>query len=294
MISYSLELFPPRSPQTNLVDTLARVCRAPVQNPDFVSLTCRYGCEEATFYYANQLHSAGYRVAVHLLHYGSSKQQINHLVDRYYQLGIRHVVALRGDVSNGREADKDGFASTAEFVEALRYWHPDLEISVAGYPDVHPEADSWQHDLDFLQQKTDAGADRILTQLFFSPTTFLRFLQRSRQQGIGASIVPGLMPITDFAKIKRFAQRCQVVVPGNVHRLFALNDDKQQSLLLAMAFLTSQVQHLYNLGVIHFHFYMLNMPLLIRPLLHWLGCCQNNGFSPTSRLSPDYFNSCGS
>jgi len=270
-IEVSFEFFPPATPESTAA--LARcVERLTPLAPKFVSVT--YGAGGAT---RDNTHAAvtdlasipGLSVAGHLTCVGSSTGKIAEVIDNYLAIGVHHIVALRGDMPVHVDASvappqpTDGYTSAVELVAAIRRHaddnDTDIEISVAAYPEVHPKAASAQADLDNLKAKIDAGATRALTQFFFDDDVFLRFLERARKAGIEAPIVAGIMPVSNFARISRFAARCGTNIPEWMRDLFAdLDDMPEIQPLVAATVAAEQCRRLAEHGVRDFHFYTMN------------------------------------
>lgn len=279
-IGISFEFFPPRSPKA--VETLwsAIATLAPVA-PRFVSVTYGAGgtTRELTRDMVKEIAArTGIPAAAHLTCVGASRDEIAAIADDYWDAGIRHLVALRGDPP--READgrpqafvphADGFASAAELVAALCRRHP-FEISVAAYPDVHPEAASAAADMDNLKRKIDAGATRALTQFFFEADTFFRFRDRAAAAGIRAEIVPGILPVTNFANVRRMAEMCGTPVPDWLGRLYEGLDNRPETRqLIAATVAADLVRRLHAGGVADFHIYTLNQADLSYAICQILG-----------------------
>ncbi len=271
----SFELFPPRSEAQeaafwNCVRRLERL------TPRFVSVT--YGAGGST---QERTHAAVERIArettlipaAHLTCVGAAREEVDAVARRYWNGGIRHVVALRGDMPGGGAyvPHPGGYAYAADLVAGLKRI-ADFEISVAAYPETHPAALDPAADLDHLKRKLDAGATRAITQYFFEAETFLRFLNRARAAGITAPIVPGILPITNFAQAAKFSAACGTSVPGWLGRLFAgLDDDPETRRMVAAMVAAEQVRTLQANGIDEFHFYTLNRPDLVCGIAHVLG-----------------------
>jgi len=275
-IRVSFEFFPPgdEAMAATLWKSIERL--APLA-PDFVSVT--YGADGST---RERTHDVVTRIqretpltgAPHLTCIGAAREQILEIARGYWDEGIRHLVALRGDPPS-REAryqpHPGGFAYAADLVAGLRGIAP-FDISVAAYPEVHPEASSRDADLDNLKRKIDAGASRAITQFFFDGDIFLRFRDRCVAAGIAAPIVPGILPITRFPQVLRFATRCGTTVPSWLHERFAgLDADDETRRLLAASVAIEQVESLKRHGVREFHFYTLNRAELSYAICHALG-----------------------
>ena len=272
----SFEFFPPSTPE--MEQTLWRTVRQlePLQ-PRFVSVT--YGADGST---PERTHDVVRRVqretslvsAPHLTCVGASRGEILDIARRYWDCGIRHLVALRGDPPGGtaaRAPRRDGFAYAADLVRGLKSVG-DFEISVAAYPETHPEAPSPDFDIDYLKRKLDAGATCAITQFFYDTGTFLRFRDRCARAGITASIVPGILPITRFPQIQKFASRCGAGIPRWLAERFeGLDEDPETRKLIAAAVAIEQVLELERHGVEEFHFYTLNRGELTYAICHALG-----------------------
>ena len=248
-----------------------------VLNPRFVSVT--YGADGST---RERTHAAVARIleetdltaAPHLTCIGSSRGEIDDIAREYWDMGVRHLVALRGDApgDTGRYTPHPGgYAYAADLVAGLRKV-ADFDISVAAYPEVHPEAASAEADLDNLKRKIDAGATRAITQFFFDLDTYLRFRDRCAGAGIESPIVPGILPITRFPQLQRFAERCGASVPGWLTERFeGLEDDPETRQLIAASVAIEQVALLRKHGVEEFHFYTLNRHELTYAICHAIG-----------------------
>jgi methylenetetrahydrofolate reductase (NADPH) len=287
-ISVSFEFFPPADAamEATLWSSLERL--APLA-PRFVSVT--YGADGST---RERTHSLVTRIqqrtpltgAAHLTCVGAPREEIIAIARSYWREGVRHLVALRGDPPHGQGRfcpHPHGFAGAAELVAALREVAP-FDISVAAYPEVHPEAVSPAADLDNLRRKLAAGASRAITQFFYDSEVFLRFRDRCAAAGIDAPLVPGILPITRFPQVLRFAQACGASIPPWLHQRFAgLEDDAETRRLIAASVAIEQVQALTRHGVHEFHFYTLNRAELTYAICHALGlrpCALAAGAAP--------------
>lgn len=275
----SFEFFPPATPAGTDSFRACVAALAPLR-PEFVSVT--YGAGGST---QNRtidaivgiLESTDLPVAGHLTCVGKSRAEVGAVVDTYDGLGLRHIVALRGDPPEGSATGRhpEGYADAAELVAGIRARN-DMTISVAAYPEVHPKAASAQADLDSLKRKLDAGATQAITQFFFETETFLRFYDRARSAGIDAPILPGIMPITNFAGIRRFAERCGTSIPQSlVDRFAALGDAPADHATLAATVAARQCQDLMDQGIRDFHFYTMNKPQVT------MATCELLGIRPT-------------
>lgn len=272
----SFELFPPKSQASDLPlwDTVRRLGKL---NPRFFSVTygAGGGTRDRTRDIAEQIMSmTGVQTAAHLACVGSTRAEIDAIAAGYWEAGIRHVVALRGDApaGSGRYVPHpNGYPFAVDLVRALKR-RGDFEISVAAYPEVHPDAPSAKSDLDNLKRKIDAGATRAISQFFFEPERFLAFRDRAVAAGINVPIVPGILPITGFAQAQRFAATCGASVPIWLQRLFeGLDDDPETRQLTAVNVTVEQCRVLAQEGVEDFHFYTLNRPTLAYATCHILG-----------------------
>jgi methylenetetrahydrofolate reductase (NADPH) len=212
--------------------------------------------------------------APHLTCVGADREHVLDIARTYWKAGIRHIVALRGDAPKGvvrYQPHPGGFAYAADLVRGLKSVG-DFEISVAAYPEVHPEAPGAAFDLDNLKAKLDAGADRAITQFFFDPEIFLRFRDRCAAAGITASLVPGILPITRFPQMLKIAARCGTAVPKWLHQRFeGLEEDPDTRRLIGAAVAIAQVEALSREGIGEFHFYTLNRADLSYAICHALG-----------------------
>jgi methylenetetrahydrofolate reductase (NADPH) len=276
-LQLSFEFFPPKTEE--MERTLwASVERLAGLQPSFVSVT--YGADGST---RERTHRVVARIAEetpltavpHLTCVGASKAEIRDIAERYWSAGLEHVVVLRGDPPQGvgsrYEPDRNGYAYARDLVEGLKRIR-DFEISVACYPEGHPESPSPKFDLDCLKRKVDAGASRAISQFFFDNDVFLRFRDRARAAGIEVPIIPGIMPVTNFAQMKRFAARCGASVPAWLERRFeGLDDDPQTRNMIAASTAIEQTDGLRREGIGGFHFYTLNRAELTYAICHAIG-----------------------
>lgn len=275
-VEVSFEFFPPTSDALADKHWQALMRLAPL-GPKFVSVT--YGAGGST---RERTHALVSRIrqettlepAAHLTCVGASKGEIEEIAERYWQSGIRHLVALRGDPPEGFDAFKPhpgGFAGSVELIDFLKKKH-DFEISVGCYPEIHPEAKSSLADIDYLKRKMDAGATRAITQFFFDPEVYLRFVDRARAHGITIPIVPGILPVTSYSKIHQFSRQCGAQVPAWLTHLFEdLDEDPATRNLVAAMVASEQCLQLQRAGVTDFHFYTLNRADLVYSVCHTLG-----------------------
>ncbi len=244
--------------------------------PEFVSVT--YGAGGCT---QERTHATVLRIvketsltpAAHLTCVGATREEVDEVARRYWDAGVKHIVALRGDAPNGEAyvPHPGGYAFAADLVAGLKRV-ADFEITVAAYPETHPQAISPEADLDNLKRKLDAGATRAITQVFFDNDIFLRFLDRALAAGIKAPIVPGIMPVSNFAQAARFCASCGTSVPKWMESLFeGLDDDIETRRMVAAATTAEQVRILQANGIDEFHFYTLNRPDLVYAIARILG-----------------------
>ena len=272
----SFEFFPPKNDK--LEDQLwACIRRLEPLAPRFVSVT--YGAGGTTqarthATVARLVRETSLTPAAHLTCVGASRGEVDDVARAYWDAGVRHIVALRGDPPAGvdrYEPHPEGYAYAADLVAGLARIAP-FEISVAAYPETHPTALSDNHDLDNLKRKIDAGATRAITQYFFDTDVFLRFLDRCAAAGITVPIVPGIMPVSNFVQVQRFSAMCGAGVPDWMARLFeGLEDDLETRRMVATVLAAEQVRLLQANGVDEFHFYTLNRPDLVFAIAHILG-----------------------
>ncbi|WP_408904214.1 methylenetetrahydrofolate reductase [NAD(P)H] [Neoroseomonas terrae] len=275
----SFEFFPPK---TEALEQQLWACirRLAPLRPRFVSVT--YGAGGSTH---ARTHATVSRLAretdlvpaAHLTCVGATREEVDEVARGYWDAGVRHIVALRGDPPVGTEyaPHPGGYAFADELVGGLRRIG-DFEISVAAYPETHPAAASPGDDLDNLKRKLDAGATRAITQYFFDTTTYLRFLDRCLAAGITAPIVPGIMPVSNFAQAARFSAMCGTHVPDWLGHLFeGTEEDPEIRRMVAAIVAAEQVRTLQANGVDEFHFYTLNRPELTYAIAHILGVRAN-------------------
>lgn len=274
--SVSFEFFPPNTEamEATLWQSIERLAGL---GPRFVSVT--YGADGST---RERTHAAVARIleeteltpAPHLTCIDASQSEIDDIAREYWDMGVRHLVALRGDAPKEAKSyvpHPDGYAYASDLVAGLRNV-ADFDISVAAYPEVHPEAPDAVFDLDNLKRKLDAGANRAITQFFFDTDVFLRFRDRCGQAGIESAIVPGILPITRFPQMERFARMCGTAIPDALRDRFdGLEDDAETRQMIAANVAIEQVRHLESEGIEDFHFYTLNRSELTFAICHALG-----------------------
>lgn len=285
-ISVSFEFFPPGDAdmEATLWKSVERL--APL-SPRFVSVT--YGADGST---RERTHKVITRIqqetsltgAPHLTCVDAPRGEVLDIARRYWDQGIRHLVALRGDPARGATGyvpHPDGFAYAADLVAGLKSV-ADFDISVAAYPETHPEAPSPHFDLDNLKRKIDAGASRAITQFFYDVELFLRFRDRCHRAQINVPIVPGILPITRFPQVLKFAARAGATIPEWLqYRFHGLDDDADTRRLIAASVAIEQVHALEAEGVREFHFYTLNRAELTYAICHALGVRQPQAAAAT-------------
>jgi len=276
-LQLSFEFFPPKTDamEERFWDSINRL--APL-SPRFVSVTYGAGgsTRERTLRMVRRITSdTGVPAAAHLTCVGATRDEVDEVVRGYRDAGVTRIVALRGDPPEGVgqpfTPHPDGYQNAADLVAGIRRIG-DFDISVAAYPEKHPQSADWDADIDNLKRKIDAGADRAITQMFFSNADFLRYLERARKAGITAPIVPGIQPIHSFRQISGFAARCGASIPHWLAERFdGLDEDPETHALMASAVAAEQVTELLDEGITEFHFYTLNRSNLVLALARLLG-----------------------
>jgi methylenetetrahydrofolate reductase (NADPH) len=275
-ISVSFEFFPPKTEKMG--ETLwESIQTLEPLNPRFVSVT--YGAGGST---RERTHATVERIlnetdltpAAHLTCVGASRDEVDEVARAYWDSGVRNVVALRGDPpepGSKYQPHPDGYRDAADLVAGLKTVAP-FDISVAAYPEIHPDSSSRRFDLENLKRKIDAGADRAISQFFFSPDCFLRFRDEAAAAGIDIEIVPGILPVSNVATTRRFAQTCGAVIPDWLDDLFEGLDNLPSARQLIAATVAAELcGQLYAGGVRCFHFYTLNRAELSYAICHLLG-----------------------
>jgi 5,10-methylenetetrahydrofolate reductase, prokaryotic form len=273
----SFEFFPPKTEaaEAALWKTVERL--APL-NPEFVSVT--YGADGSTRERTHQviarlLEDTALSAVPHLTCVGAPRAEIDAIADSYWDLGVRALVALRGDPEGGAEAEyqphPEGYAYASDLVSGLLERHP-FELFVGAYPETHPQALSSEADLENLRRKVDAGGHRAITQFFFDNGCYLRFRDRVAAAGIEVELIPGILPVTNFNTLVRFAGACGATIPKSLARLFeGLDEDPTTRQLIAAHVAVNQAEALRREGVDDFHFYTLNRADLSFAVCHALG-----------------------
>ena len=276
-LKISFEFFPPKTEQMNEQLWSAINELAPMK-PDFVSVT--YGAGGST---RERTHDTVARivrettipVAAHLTTVNARREEIDQVLEDYWNAGVRHIVALRGDppagVGEKFEATEGGYLNAADLTAAARRLH-DFEVSVGCYPEKHPESPDFALDIELLKQKVDAGATRAITQFFYDNDHYFRYLDRVRAAGIHIPIVPGIMPVLNFASLTKMAGLCGTSIPGRISRMFEnLDDHPDTRELVAATLAAEQCLDLAEHGIDRFHFYTLNRAKMAYALCHMLG-----------------------
>jgi methylenetetrahydrofolate reductase (NADPH) len=278
-LSVSFEFFPPKNEkmEQSLWQAVGKL--VPLR-PGFVSVTYGAGgsTRERTHATVARIQAeTGVPAAAHLTCVAATREEIDAIARAYWEAGIRHIVALRGDPPGGPlsgavyEPHPGGYAYAGDLVEGLRRV-ADFEVSVAAYPETHPQAVNAQDDLDNLKRKVDAGATRAITQFFFDNDAYLRFVDRAAAAGIDVPIVPGILPITNFARTVEFAASCNARIPPALADLFdGLDGDPETRQLVAATAAVEQCRYLSERGVRQFHFYTLNRAELTVAICHMIG-----------------------
>jgi len=284
-IDVSFEFFPPRTPA--MEDTLWRsIRRLEPLRPKYVSVT--YGAggstrERTHATVARLLSETTLKPAAHLTCVSATKDDVDEIIREYWDLGVRHLVALRGDPPEGAGSKytptPGGYVNAADLTAGIKNIAP-FEISVGCYPEKHPESPSVEADIDMLKAKVDAGATGAITQFFFDNDVYFRYLDRVRAAGIDIPIIPGLVPIHNFKQAASFAQRSGASVPDWLGRRFeGLEEDQETRHLVAAAVAAEQVLGLVDQGITEFHFYTLNRADLVYAICHLLGLRPAKAFS---------------
>ena len=273
----SFEFFPPKT-EKGLKPFESVTAELAALQPDFMTIT--YGAGGSTrdktlSIAADMVERTGIPIAAHLTFIGTPKDELRLITDELWNSGVRHLIALRGDMPEDLnwplDTDAEYFQYTSDFVEGLKEWH-DFEISVGAYPEKHPDAPSLDADIAALKLKCEAGSDRAITQYFFDNEIYYKFVEQCRAAGIQTPITPGLLPIHDFKSMVSFSKRCQTQVPSWLFEKFeGLEDKPETALKLAEELLVEQVLDLARNGVEHFHFYTLNKTGIITQACKALG-----------------------
>ena len=276
-LNVSFEFFPPRT--RKMEETLWQaIRRLEPLGPRFISVT--YGAggstrERTHATVARILKETALKPAAHLTCIGATREEVDAVIRDYWDLGVRHIVALRGDPADGEGTPytphPGGYANAAELTAGIRRI-ADFEVSVSAYPEKHPDSPDFAADIDMLKAKVDAGATRAITQFFFDNDLYFRYLDRVRAAGIGIPITPGFIPILNFRQVAKFAALCGTHMPSRIAaRYEGLDDDPETRKLVAATIAAEQASDLAAQGVTDFHFYTLNRADLVFAICHLLG-----------------------
>lgn len=275
-LKVSFEFFPPKSAE--MEESLWRsVTRLAPLSPRFVSVT--YGAGGSTRERTHNtvvriLNETGLKPAAHLTCVGAARGEVDEVAQHYWQAGIRHIVALRGDAPEGSgsfQPHPQGYANSTDLIAGLKKI-ADFEVSVGCYPEGHPDTASPRIELEHLKRKVDAGATRCITQYFFDTDVYFRFLDRARSAGITVPIVPGILPVTNFRQVVKFSAACGASVPAWMADQFdGLDDDAETRRMVAAHLAAEQCRRLLAAGIDEFHFYTLNRADLTYAICHVLG-----------------------
>lgn len=291
-IKVSFEFFPPKTAkmEASLWDAITRL--APLR-PSFVSVT--YGAggstrERTHATLARLLRETHLRPAAHLTCVGATRDEVDDVIRGYWADGVRHIVALRGDAIGGAgepyAPHPGGYVNSADLTRGIKGLG-DFEISVAAYPEKHPDSPDMAADIDMLKAKIDAGATRAITQFFFDNEHYFRYLDAVRAAGIHVPVVSGIIPVHNFAQVARFAGQCGAKIPARMAARFdGLDDDVETTHLIAAAVAAEQVLGLVDQGVREFHFYTLNRANLVYAICHLLGIRPDEAAGTRAEISP--------
>ncbi len=275
-IDVSFEFFPPKTDEMEKTLFKSIESLAPLK-PKFISVT--YGAGGSTRERTHQtikkiLKETDLTPASHLTCIGSSKEEVNKIAKDYWDMGVKHIVALRGDQpasSSNYQLREDGYQYADELVAGLKEI-ADFEISVAGYPEKHPEAKSLDEDIKYLKRKVDAGATQIITQFFFDADLYFKFVDKCRDAGIEVPIIPGILPVSNVKQVKHFAKMCGAHIPKWMSELFNNLDNHENTRKIIAAVVAIELcRILHSGGVNNFHFYTLNRSGLTKSVCHILG-----------------------
>ncbi|GEO99071.1 methylenetetrahydrofolate reductase [NAD(P)H] [Methylobacterium haplocladii] len=276
-IRVSIEFFPPKTDEMEKILWSSIERLAPLQ-PKFVSVT--YGAggstrERTHNTVARMVKETSLKPAAHLTCVNATKPEIDEVVQSYWDAGVRHIVALRGDPADGvgstYKPHPGGYAQSCDLVAGIKKIG-DFKVAVSAYPEVHPEAASLEADIDALKAKVDAGADQAITQFFFDNDVYFRYLDKVRAAGITIPIIPGILPVQNFKQAANFARRTGASVPYWLAARFeGLDNDVDTRRLVAAAVAAEQVIDLVDQGVNDFHFYSMNRSDLVYAICHILG-----------------------
>lgn len=274
--SVSFEFFPPKTDEMEQKLWESITLLAPL-SPSFVSVTYGAGgsTRERTHHTVRRMvEETGMKPAAHLTCVNASREEVDQVAREYWEAGVRHIVALRGDPPQGMGGytpHPQGYRYSSELVAGLKRIG-DFEITVAAFPEKHPESGSFEADIDYLKAKIDAGATRAITQYFFDVEHYFRYLDRVRAAGVTIPILPGILPVSNFAQVQKFSAMCGASVPGWLGQLFeGLDNEPLKRNGVAISVAAEQCRQLLSAGVNHLHFYTLNRADLTGAICHLLG-----------------------
>jgi len=276
-ISFSLEVFPPKTDKgiNNLMKTVDEYSSV---NPSAITVTFgATGTKESENHLRKVIKKikthTDVPIVAHVTCGNRSKEKVDQMLQDLWNDGVKHIVALRGDIINQGSYVKheNRYTHSYDFVKAIKTQYPKMSVYVAGYPETHPESPSENFDIDHLKRKIDAGADGVLTQFFFDPEIFLNWRDKVEKRGINVPLIPGLLPIINFPKMCSMAKKCNANVPNFLHTMFDnVEENTIDHHLLSMNVLSHQITRLIEHGVSHFHFYTMNETILTRHICTWL------------------------
>ena len=270
----SFEFFPTRTPQGREKQVTTRKQLSQF-NPAFFSCTSGAGgsTRDGTFQTIGDILSEGIAAAPHLPCIGMTVGEVEELLLKYKEMGVRHIVALRGDIPSGIGLGMDGMRYANELVELIKNNHgDDFHIEVAAYPEYHPQARSAEDDINNFVRKAKAGADSAITQYFYNPDSYFRFVDDVRGRGVEIPIIPGIMPIASFSKLVRFSDACGAEIPRWLRlKLQSYADDTASIKALALDVVTEMCERLLREGAPSLHFYTLNQAGLVSTICQRLG-----------------------
>ncbi|CAL4041995.1 5,10-methylenetetrahydrofolate reductase [Buchnera aphidicola (Phyllaphis fagi)] len=271
-INVSFEFFPPKLNTIKNSNFFSSIKKLSILNPDFISITCTSNDNMYNYTYNSVLEiqkKLNVTISPHLIYSNFTDHEIKKIAQNYWNTGIKNLVVLRGD----KIQQKNSSLKYASNLIILLKEIANFDISVAAYPEVHPEAKNSQSDLIYLKNKVDLGANRAITQFFFEVEHYLRFRDRCAAIGINVEIIPGILPILDFKQLKNFALMTNVYIPKWIHNMFEGIDSKDHKMnkMIGLSISMNMIKQLCKEGVRHFHFYTLNQYDVTYALCHMLG-----------------------
>ena len=270
----SFEFFPTRTPEGRAKQIITRK-QLSQYNPEFFSCTSGAGgsTKEGTLQAITDILNESIPAAPHLPCIGATPEEIKELLDHYKEMGVRHIVALRGDIPSGMGLGRSGLRYANELVELIKSEYGDyFHIEVAAYPEYHPQSRSAEDDLNNFVRKAKAGADSAITQYFYNPDSYFRFVDDVQGRGVNIPIIPGIMPIASFSKLARFSDTCGAEIPRWLRlKLQSYADDTASIKALALDVVTEMCERLLREGAPSLHFYTLNQAGLVSTICQRLG-----------------------